>query len=171
MSVLTWSLDRIVGLGALKGQAALEPAMKVASSVAEVLNEHVTLEVECIDRLYLNLYIPILQCERGVGHFWINHRGHRFATSSLMAPMTKAFVSSIERFAEDEGFPLIKFSKGERKEEVAKARLADFPLDEGILLIGKAQEKAKLCRTVRRRNPRTGGTFPWLVRTTAIVYM
>ncbi len=77
--------------------------MKVARSVAEVLNEHVTLEVECIDRLYLNLYIPILQCERGVGHFWINHRGHRFATSSLMAPMTKAFVSSIERFADQEG--------------------------------------------------------------------
>jgi hypothetical protein len=143
--------------------------MKVARSVAEVLTEHVTLEVECIDRLYLNLYIPILQCERGVGHFWINHRGHRFATSSLMAPMTKAFVSSIERFAEDEGIPLIKFSKGERKEDVAKARLAEFPLDEGILLIGKAQEKAKLCRTVRRRNPRTGGTYPWLVRTTAIV--
>jgi len=35
--------------------------MKVARSVAEVLNEHVTLEVECIDRLYLNLYVPILQ--------------------------------------------------------------------------------------------------------------
>jgi hypothetical protein len=143
--------------------------MKLARSVAEVLNEHVTLEVECIDRMYLNLYIPILQRPAGVGHFWINHRGHRFATSALMAPMTKAFVSSIERFAEQEGIPLIKFNKGERKEDIAKAHLAKFPLDEGVLFIGKAQEKASVCRTVRRHNPRTGGTYPWLVRTTAIV--
>ena len=32
--------------------------MSVARSVAEVLNEHVTLEVEGIDRMYLNVYVP-----------------------------------------------------------------------------------------------------------------
>ena len=37
VSMLTWSLDRIYGLGALKAEAALEPAMKVARSVAEAL--------------------------------------------------------------------------------------------------------------------------------------
>jgi hypothetical protein len=69
--------------------------MNVARSVAEVLNDHVTLEVECIDRLYLNLYVPILQQPAGIGHFWIRHRGHRFATSSLMAPMTPKLDSIV----------------------------------------------------------------------------
>jgi hypothetical protein len=38
-----------------------EPAMSVARSVAEVLREHVLLEVEAIDRMYLNVYVPHLQ--------------------------------------------------------------------------------------------------------------
>ena len=35
--------------------------MKVARSVAEVLAEHTTLTLECIDRMYLNVYVPLLQ--------------------------------------------------------------------------------------------------------------
>ncbi|HEY3233919.1 MAG TPA: hypothetical protein VGJ84_04350 [Polyangiaceae bacterium] len=31
--------------------------MSVARSFAELLDEHVTLELECIDRMYLNLYV------------------------------------------------------------------------------------------------------------------
>ena len=143
--------------------------MKVARSVAEVLNEHVTLEVECIDRLYLNLYVPILQRVQGIGHFWIHHRGFSFASSALMAPMSRSFISNIERFAEQEGIDLITFKKGQRKEDVAKQYLAEFPLDEGVLFIGKAQEKAVVSRTEKRRNPQTGPTYPWLVRTTAFV--
>src|SRR4030095_15977166 len=134
--------------------------MNVARSVAEVLSEHVTLEVECIDRLYLNLYVPILQEPAGIGHFWIRHRGHRFATSSLMAPMTRAFVTSIERFAEREGIPLITFKKGQRKEDIAKEYLATFSRDEGVLFIGKAQEKASVTRTEKRRNPTTAPARP-----------
>ena len=38
--------------------------MSVPRSVAAVLAEHVTLEVEGIDRMYLNVYIPGLQCEQ-----------------------------------------------------------------------------------------------------------
>lgn len=32
--------------------------MKIAQSVAEVLAEHVVLELEGIDRMYLNVYVP-----------------------------------------------------------------------------------------------------------------
>ena len=42
--------------------------MKLARSVAEVLTEHVTLELESIDRLYLNLYVPLLQTAGGVAY-------------------------------------------------------------------------------------------------------
>jgi len=83
--------------------------------------------------------------------------------------MTRTFVSSIERFAEQQGIELITFKKGQRKDDVAKAHLAQFGLDEGVLFIGKAQEKVFVCRTVKRRNPQTGQSYPWLARTTAVV--
>lgn len=143
--------------------------MTIARTVAEVLNDHVTLEIEGIDRMYLNLYVPILQSPRGVGHFWINHRGHRFASSALMAPMTEAFVRSIDRFAEAEGIPVVSFKKGQRKDDVAKEYLAKFPHQEGVLFIGKAQEKTRVVRTAKRRNPNTGVVYPWLVMSTAMV--
>lgn len=143
--------------------------MKVARSVAEVLAEHVTLELESIDRLYLNLYVPLLQTAGGVAHYWIHHRGYRFGSSTLMGRMTNAFVASIERFAERHGIDLITFEKGRRKEEVAKEYLAKFPGQEGVLFIGKAQEKGRVVRTEKRRNPKTGQSYPWLVEATAMV--
>jgi hypothetical protein len=143
--------------------------MTIARTVAEVLSEHVTLEIEGIDRLYLNLYVPILQCPRGVGHFWIHHRGHRFASSSLMAPMTDAFVGAIAKFAKAERIDVVPFRKGQRKDDLAKEYLAKFPHAEGVLFIGKAQEKTRVVRTERRCNPKTGQTYPWLVTSTAMV--
>ncbi len=143
--------------------------MKVAASAAEVLSEHVTLEVESIDRLYLNLYVPILQSERGIAHFFREHRGHRFASSALMAPMTRSFVNGIEEFAKREGLRLVPFEKGERKDDVAQAYLREFRGTEGVLFIGKAQEKTRVVRTERRRNEQTGQTYAWLVRSTAMV--
>ncbi len=143
--------------------------MSVARNVAEILAEHTTLEVECIDRMYVNLYIPILQREAGIAHFWQAHRGHRFASGTQMGPMGRAFISSIEQFAEREGTPLIKFKAGQRKDEIAKEYLKAFRAKEGVFLIGKAQEKTRVVRTEKRRNPRTGQTYPWLVFSTAMV--
>ncbi len=52
---------------------------------------------------------------------------------------------------------------------MAARYLSAFQADEGVLFIGKAQEKAPVFRTERRRNPKTGATYPWLVRSTAMV--
>ena len=71
--------------------------MSVTRSVAEVLSEHVTLEVEGIDRMYLNVYVPGLQREQGVATFFRFHRGHQFASSALMDPISKSFVAAVER--------------------------------------------------------------------------
>ena len=40
---------------------------------------------------------------------------------------------------------------------------------EGVLYIGRAQEKARVLRTERRHDPRTGAAYPWLVESTAFV--
>lgn len=143
--------------------------MTIARTASEVLSEHVTLEIEGIDRMYLNLYVPILQSPRGIGHFWIHHRGNQFASSSLMAPMTTSFVSAIKRFAKAEGIDVVPFRKGQRKDEVAQEYLAKFTAEEGVLFIGKAQEKTRVVRTERRHNPTTGQSYPWLVVSTAMV--
>ena len=72
--------------------------MSVPRTVADVLRRHVTLEVEGIDRMYLNVYQPRLQTERGVAAFFRCHRGETFASSALMDPMSKAFIAAVDRF-------------------------------------------------------------------------
>lgn len=143
--------------------------MTVPRSVADVLADHVTLEVECIDRMYLNLYVPKLQYATGVVGFFKGHRGATFASSALMDPMTRGFVRDIERFVADRGVDLVTFEKRERKDDVALAYLAGFEGEEGVLFVGKAQEKTTAYRTEKRRNPETGRPYPWIVRATLYV--
>jgi hypothetical protein len=143
--------------------------MSLPRSVAEVLAEHVTLEVEGIDRLYLNVYVPSLQREQGVVGFFRFHRGHPFVSSALMDPISKNFVAALEEYARREKIPVLQFRKGQRKDDVAAQQRKKFPKAEGVVFIGKAQEKTAVFRTERRRNEKTGATYPWLVRSTAMV--
>ena len=117
--------------------------MSIARSVAQILKEHVTLELEGIDRMYLNVYVPRLQREAGVARFFRFHRGHRFASSVLMDPISQAFVAGIEGFARSTRLDVVAFRKGQRKDDVAGAYLKAFQGDEGVLFIGKAQEKTR----------------------------
>src|SRR5207237_155562 len=119
--------------------------------------------------MYLNVYQPRLQCEGQVAAFFRRHRGHTFASSALMDPMSKAFIAAVERFARHNQVPLITFVKGQRKEDVALEYRERFAGTEGILFVGKAQEKTLVFRTQKRTNPRTGQTFPWIVKSTAMV--
>ena len=141
--------------------------MSLPRTVADILRDHVTLEVESIDRMYLNAYVPGLQYESGVAAFFRHHRGHPFASSVLMDPISKAFVAAIHAFVETQGVPLITFEKGQRKDDVMAAHLKRFAAPEGVVFVGRAQEKTPVLRTEKRRNPTTGQAYPWLVRSTA----
>lgn len=143
--------------------------MNLSRNVAEIIREHVTLEVESIDRMYLNVYQPQLQRDLGVVGFFRFHRGQPFAASSLMGAMTKTFVHNIEAFARQQQIPLITFQKGERKDDIAKRYHAQFNKAEGVVFIGKAQEKASVWRTEKRYHEQSGQTYPWIVRSTAMV--
>ena len=146
--------------------------MTVARSVADVLAEHVSFEVECIDRMYLNVYQPRLQHAAGVAWFLCGHRGNRFASSALLDPISKSFVASIHRFAAQHEIPWVDFVRGQRKDDVAHGYLAEFEAagrTEGVLFVGRAQEKNVVFRTEKRRNPVTGATYPWLVRATGVI--
>jgi hypothetical protein len=143
--------------------------MKLRPTVASVINDHVTLELESIDRLYLNIFVPQLQREGGVAAFFRVHRGHPFASSALMDPISKEFVARLESFAKEQRVPVVQFRKGQRKDDIAAEFIRKFKQEEGVLFIGKAQEKTRVFRTERRRNPKTGVAYPWLVRSTAMV--
>jgi hypothetical protein len=143
--------------------------MTVARSVADVLDEHVTFEVECIDRMYLNVWVPRLAYGGGVAGFFVGHRGHAYASTALMDPMAKAFVTDIHGFISARGLDLVHFAKGQRKDEVTQQILAGFTQPEGVLYVGRAQEKSGVWRTQRRHNPVTGGSYAWLVRSTAFI--
>jgi hypothetical protein len=69
--------------------------------------------------VYLNVYVPRLQRERGVGAFFRFHCGHLFASSVLMDPISKGFVARLEGFAKQHRVSVVQFRKGERKDEVA----------------------------------------------------
>jgi hypothetical protein len=119
--------------------------------------------------MYLNLYVPKLQYESGVVGFFRGHLGYSFASSALMDPITKRFVAEIEGFAAREGVDVVTFKKGQRKDDVAHEYLAAFKGEEGVLFVGRAQEKTTTFRTEKRRNAETGRSYPWIVRATAMV--
>src|SRR5262247_1753203 len=146
-----------------------EPPMTIARSVADVLVDHVVLEYEAIDRMYLNVYVPTLQTVGGMVGYLRVHRGQRFASTTAVAPMTEAFVRNIEQVVAREGVDLISFEKRQRKDDVTLAYLRKFKKNEGVLYVGKAQEKARIMRTERRRCKRTGATYPWIVESTGMV--
>jgi hypothetical protein len=143
--------------------------MSVPRTVADVIHQHVTLEVEGIDRMYLNVYQPKLQTDRGVAGFFRFHRGHTFASSVLMEPISAAFLCQVEAFVAQHGIPLLMFAKKQRKDDIAAEHRARFTGSEGVLFVGKAQEKVPVFRTQKRTNPATGQKYPWIVKSTAMV--
>lgn len=143
--------------------------MSIPLTAAAVLAKHVVLELESLDRMYLHGYVAGLQTGGGVACFFRKHRGLPYASSALMEPISAAFVRALERFVAARRIPLITFERGQRKDTVAARYLAQFAHREGVLFVGKAQERQRVFRTTKRRSPTTGATYPWLVRSFAMV--
>jgi hypothetical protein len=133
--------------------------MTVARNVADVLDEHVTFEVECIDRMFLNVYVPQLQYANGLVGYVHRRLGLPIASTAPLAKITDRFAAAVHRFAKDEGIPWVDFAKGERKDDVMLERLKSFTAPQGVVFIGRAQEKTSLFRTEKRRKP-DGGSYP-----------
>jgi len=153
----------------IKDAGSPEPIMSIPKTAFSVLQDHVTLEIEGIDRMYLNVYVPRLQREIGVAFFFREHRGMKFASSALMDPITKDFIKRIDAFAACNKIPVVTFAKGQRKDDVTQEHLAKFKGAEGVLYIGKAQEKTRVFGTKRKKVPGTDTSFPWIVTTSSMV--
>lgn len=137
-------------------------------TAGEVLRDHVTLEVESIDRMYMNAYVPRLQMVGSVVNFFREHRGESMATGKRMSEITVAFRKEVDLFAERGDIPVVHFEKKQKKEAVMAERLRRFDRPEGVVFIGVAQEKTRCMRTEQRK-AKDGRSYPWIVDGTAMV--
>ncbi len=137
--------------------------MSVPRSVADVLRNHVTLEVEGIDRMYLNVYQPKLQVEKQAACFFRFHRAQPVASSALMGVMSQAFLRQVDAFVEQQQIPVVAFQKRQRKDDVAAEYRRRFEGSEGVVFLGKAQEKVAVFRTEKRTDS-AGRKYPWIVK-------
>jgi hypothetical protein len=142
--------------------------MTLPRTVADVLADHVSFEVECIDRMYLNVYVPQLQYATGLVSYIHRQLGMPVASTAALAPVSEAFTRSVRSFAAGCGISWVDFAKGQRKDDVAGEYLAGFTGTEGVLFIGRAQEKVPLFRT-RKRRREDGSSYPWIAAETGVV--
>jgi hypothetical protein len=145
--------------------------MTLPRTVADVLAEHVVFEVEAIDRMYLNAYVPGLQYASGLVAYVHQQLGLPIASTAPLARITDAFGAAVHRFAQAHAVPWVDFARGQRKDDVMHEQLAAFEAagrSEGVVFIGRAQEKTAVFRTEKRRD-REGKPYPWIVRTTGMV--
>jgi hypothetical protein len=145
-----------------------EPAMTLPRSVADVLADHVLFEIECIDRMYLNVYVPGLQYPAGLVAYVHHQLDLPIASTAPLGKISDGFSAGMHRYARDQRVPWVDFAKGQRKDDIAHEHLARFTGQEGVLFIGRAQEKIALFRTEKRRNPE-GAAYPWIVASTGVV--
>ena len=147
-----------------------EPVMTVARTVADVLAEHVTFEVECIDRMYLNVYQPRLQYAAGLVGYVHRQLGLPIASTAPLAKITDRFVGSGAPVRRGRGHvQWVDFAQGSTQgRRDARAAASASPPREGVVFIGRAQEKTTLFRTEKRRHP-DGVSYPWIVKSTGVV--
>jgi hypothetical protein len=122
----------------------------------EILKNHVTLDIECIDRLYLNGYIPEMQTSGGLVYY-LRQKGFEIPSPSLLGDATRKYRQQVKEYAQEHGIPLIQFEKGQRKDDVVAAYRQAHGGQEGVVVIGVAQEKANAFKAKKRRSGKMVG--------------
>lgn len=111
-------------------------------TVNELLDGHVALDVECLDRVYLNGYVPGLQVGGQVVSFLTRHLGYPICSPAIFAKLSASFRSAVAGFAARHQIPVVRFGKGDRKIDVMRRyinRQAGTG-QPGVAAIGIAQE-------------------------------
>lgn len=111
-------------------------------TVPELLDGHTVLDIECLDRIYLNGYVPALQVGGQVFTFLHHHRGMPVASPAVFGQISGRFRQAVDRFAENNDIPVVKFKKGVRKLDVMQRylRAAARKGWPGVAAIGRAEE-------------------------------
>jgi len=89
----------------------LKPTSYAFRNINELLRDHVTLEVECIDRMYLNGYVPTLQVPGQLISFLVGHRKQPIPSPVLLGRMTQKLIQDIKEYAEENETPIVHFKR------------------------------------------------------------
>ncbi len=121
-------------------------------TVNDVLDGHVALDIECLDRIYLNGYVPILQSSGQVVAFLCQHLGYPFPSPALFDKIGQRFRAAVVSFAQAGAIPWVKFAKGDRKLEVMRPHLDRQAATgrSGVAAIGVAQESQRVWSACQR---------------------
>ena len=117
---------------------------------ATLLRDHVTLTCRSVDRIFLQAYVPKLQSVGWVCQFLRWQRSYEIPSSAAFGKIGDAYVADIHRWATANGVPVIRFAKGENKEEIARPLIEAAEREGGdgkVVLIGIAQEKTPVWRS------------------------
>ena len=120
-------------------------------NVHELIRDHVTLSIRCLDRLYLHAYMPKLQTSGGLCYFLRDHLGHPIPSPALFGPMLDRFVGAIKTYAARQDVPLIAFERGQRKDEVVAGYRTRRPLTDGW---SSSASRRRRCARSRRTSDR-----------------
>ena len=134
--------------------------MAATVTINDVLDGQVGLDVECLDRIYLNGYVPNLQVGGQVVSFMTAHLGNPIPSPAIMEKIGTAFRTAVDRFAADHHIPVVRFGKDDRKIEVMRPYLARQARTGrcGVAAIGIAQEFQNVFASTKR----TGHNgIPW----------
>jgi hypothetical protein len=117
------------------------------ATIASLLRERVTLQVNSVDRIFLAGYIPKLQSEGMLVRFLLD-RGFPIPSPAALGKIGAGYVRAIERFAARDRIPVVRFKKGESKELRARRYMqrAEREGRFGVVMIGVAQEKTSAWR-------------------------
>jgi hypothetical protein len=86
-----WSIG-VLELGSTANRpVSILRLMSTLPNVRDLLEGHIVLELESIDRLYLNGYVPQLQYGPGLVGFLCQHRGQPIASPALLGQITGWF--------------------------------------------------------------------------------
>jgi hypothetical protein len=128
-------------------------------SLHSILQNHVSLSVSCIDRIYLNGYVPKLQTSGQLCYFLRDHLGFPLPSPALFRPMHDRFVHGVQDFAAAHQIPVVHFERGQRKDDIAAGYRAQFTEAEGVVFIGVAQERAISFKAQQASGPLGGVHF------------
>jgi hypothetical protein len=92
-------------------------------NVNDALDGHASLDLECLDRIYLNAYVPNLQVGGQVVGFLTQHLGNPIPSPAIFTKLGNSFRAAVERFAATHEIPVIRFAKDARKADVMRPYL------------------------------------------------
>jgi hypothetical protein len=121
-------------------------------TAGELLDGHGVLDVECLDRIYLNAYVPILQSSGQVVAFMTQHLGKPIPSPTPMEHIGTRFRQAVESYASSNGIPWVRFGKGDRKIDVMHPYLRAQAATgrSGVAAVGVSQEFQRVWSACQR---------------------